>query len=401
MRKKNILLIVASSFLLLSITLHTPIGSQFHLQIIKSVKADPGTIIVPTNYTKIQEAINAAEFGDIIYVYNGTYYEHVVVNKTVALIGENKSTTIIDGGGTGIVVRSNVSDVEIRGFTIQNGGDFPDSGISIGSCINNTIHDNIIRDNPYGITLIGSNGCSVINNLIMNCSWAGIQIKDSSNNDIYENTMAYNSYGVWITSPTSLNSEFYHNNFIDNLNSPQSFGLNITWDNGTEGNYWDDYTGVDDDGDGIGNTQTPHLGLDNNPLIIPTRPFPVVVDSVIYLVAMLSNSTVSSFYFTQPPKEIGFYVNGPLNTTGFCGICVPTALMNNTYKVFVNGTEVPYTTLPSSNSTYSCLYFTYNHSAQEVLIIPEFSVGIFLLLFIILTLFAVNPSKRKKGTSQL
>jgi len=73
MRKKNILLIVASSLLLLSITLYTPIGSQFNLQIIKPVKAYSKTIIVPTNYTKIQEAINAAEPEDIIYVYNGTY----------------------------------------------------------------------------------------------------------------------------------------------------------------------------------------------------------------------------------------------------------------------------------------------------------------------------------------
>jgi parallel beta-helix repeat protein len=271
MRKKNILLIVASSLLLLSITLYTPIGSQFNLQIIKPVKAYSKTIIVPTNYTKIQEAINAAEPEDIIYVYNGTYFEHVVVNKTVTLIGENRSTTIIDGEGTGIVIRSNVSDVEISGFTIQNGGDFPYSGVVVGSCINNTIRDNIIRNNAYGLTLIGSNGCSIINSLITNCSWAGIQIKDSSNNDIYENTITYNSYGVWITSPSSLNSKFYHNNFIDNLNQASDFGSGTIWDDGypSGGNYWSDYTGEDLDSDGIGDTYIPHLGLDNYPLMKP------------------------------------------------------------------------------------------------------------------------------------
>lgn len=268
MRKKGILLIVASSLLLLSITLHTPIGSQLHLQIIKSVKATPAEITVQPDGS-IQEAINNASAGDTIVVKAGTYYEHVVVNKTVTLIGENKSTTIIDGEGTGIVIRSNVSDVEIRGFTIQNGGDFPYSGVVVGSCINNTIRDNIIRNNAYSLTLIGSNGCSIINSLITNCSWAGIQIKDSSNNDIYENTITYNSYGVWITSQSSLNNTLYHNNFIDNLSPPQSFGLNTTWDNGTEGNYWSDYTGEDLNSDGIGDTSTPHLGLDNYPLMKP------------------------------------------------------------------------------------------------------------------------------------
>ena len=270
MRKKNILLIVASSLLLLSITLYTPIGSQFNLQIIKPVKAYSKTIIVPTNYTKIQEAINAAEPEDIIYVYNGTYYEHVVVNKTVTLIGENKSTTIIDGEGTEIVIRSNVSDVEISGFTIQNGGDFPYSGVVVGSCINNTIRDNIIKNNAYGLTLIGSNGCSIINNLIMNCSWAGIQIKNSDNNDIYGNTIVNNSWGIEILTESAFNNTFYHNNFIDNLYQVQSFAPTTNWDNGTEGNYWSDYTGEDLDSDGIGDT--PHaiqFGTDYYPLMKP------------------------------------------------------------------------------------------------------------------------------------
>jgi len=218
---------------------------------IRLAKAEPTTWTVDddvgADFTGIQDAINAASPGDTIYVYNGTYPEHVVVNKTVTIIGENKSATIVDGEGTGIVIHSNVADVEIGGFTIQNGGVYPNSGMIIGSCVNNTIRDNIIRNNAYGITLIGSNGCNIINNLIINCSWAGIQIKDSSNNDIYENTIMNNSEGVWATSGSSLLNRLYHNSFIDNLNQATDFGNETSWDDGypSGGNYWSDYTGND------------------------------------------------------------------------------------------------------------------------------------------------------------
>ena len=56
----------------------------------------PPSLNIPPDYQKIQQAINHANSGDTIFIHNGTYFENVVVNKSLSLIGENQNTTIID-----------------------------------------------------------------------------------------------------------------------------------------------------------------------------------------------------------------------------------------------------------------------------------------------------------------
>jgi len=75
------------------------------------------------DYTRIQDAIDNATEGDTVYVFNGTYYENIVVNKTINLIGEDRSpwnASVIDGGGSGDVVHVSADRVNISGFTINN-----------------------------------------------------------------------------------------------------------------------------------------------------------------------------------------------------------------------------------------------------------------------------------------
>ncbi|MEM3011174.1 MAG: hypothetical protein QXE76_05130 [Candidatus Bathyarchaeia archaeon] len=62
-----------------------------------TVSATPNIIRVPQDYPTIQEAINAATSGDTILVAAGTYYEHVIINKTVSLKGEGPNVSVIDG----------------------------------------------------------------------------------------------------------------------------------------------------------------------------------------------------------------------------------------------------------------------------------------------------------------
>jgi hypothetical protein len=111
-----------------------------------------------------------------------------------------------------------------------------------------------------------------------------------------------------------------------------------------------------------------------------------------YHVQTLCNSTISDFQLNGTAIRVN--VSGKNGNTGFCGICIPTALMNGTYRVFVNGTELSSSLLSCSNNTNSCLYFNYRHSTQEVIIILEFPSFLILPLFIVVTLLAVIVYKK-------
>jgi len=198
MNKKFALMVFTSVFLLLVI---------IRVQFITSASVDPAIIRVPKNYSTIQEAINAASSGDIILVAAGTYYEHLTINKSLTLIGEDKSNTIIDGNGTDSVMRITSGNVNISGFTVQNSGNSSllDSGIFIESnSSGNTISGNTITSNDYGILLNHSSGNVISNNHISNNEggfpgllWGGgICLSYGSNNTISDNIMTNNLVSV-------------------------------------------------------------------------------------------------------------------------------------------------------------------------------------------------------------
>jgi len=236
-------------------------------------------------YPSIQNAVNTATEGDTIYVSLGTYFENIVVSKTISLIGENKISTVIEGYGDGVALTANNSHIE--GFTIKNSS----LGISVYSS-NNSISGNVLINNWNGILLGTYMGKSCGGNRILNNDFlsneAGINGTtwystinsnffcnnsigllfymsnfSSKNNTINENTFQTNTYrGVGLINSTQ--NEFYHNNFINNTASADSTNI---WDNGCEGNYWSNYNGSDLDGDGVGDTNLPWEGVDNYPLM--------------------------------------------------------------------------------------------------------------------------------------
>jgi parallel beta-helix repeat protein len=163
----------------------------------------------PNNYTKIQDAINDAGNGDTIFVYDDSspYNESVVITKSISLIGEDKQTTIIDGGKTlnEPVINITADGVMVQGFTIQNKWTDIDNGIMISSN-NNLIKDNIIKDNSIGILLNGwipgiphySNSSIVEDNDIYENHETGVYVIYSYFNTISNNRISSNTNGIYL-----------------------------------------------------------------------------------------------------------------------------------------------------------------------------------------------------------
>lgn len=146
------------------------------------------------NYTSIQAAIYAPETlnGHTIFVDSGTYNENVVVTKSVSLIGESSSNTVIDGGGASspVVFVNHVNDVTISEFTIQNG----EKSIYILNSQNTVVTGNTIKDNHGGINVDYSEYSTISGNFITNNTWSGIELRNTVNSFVSENTVADNKF---------------------------------------------------------------------------------------------------------------------------------------------------------------------------------------------------------------
>jgi len=269
----------------------------------------------PGNYSKIQDAIDNASYLDTVFVYSGTYDEHIIIDKPILVVGQNKENTIIDGHGYDTVLIT-VNFVRIKGFTIEYGG----SGVIVFDSNDCKINDNIIRFNDHhGVYTISSLGIQISENTISNNVLDGINydmsmmgcianniIADNGQsglyldgnsiyNEIFENKFLKNQNGIGISGQSGRNryyeniikgnsgkgvnifqgcidNWFFHNDFIKNGQSACDRSIN-KWDDGEKGNFWDDYDGKDlFPRDGIGDT--PYIipggkNQDNYPLMEP------------------------------------------------------------------------------------------------------------------------------------
>ena len=120
--------------------------------------------------------------------------------------------------------------------------------------------------NDKGIVLRTSSNNTIRNNKLVSINFHGFYLLHSHNNTFYENTLLNSTYGMSILHSTR--NTIYHNNFIGNKKQQYQVGCSSVWHNQAgEGNHWSDYNGTDTNGDGIGDTSIPHLGVDYHPLM--------------------------------------------------------------------------------------------------------------------------------------
>jgi hypothetical protein len=81
----------------------------------------------------IQDAIDVCEAGDTVLVDNGTYYENLVINTPISLIGSSMDSTVIDGRGKGIITINTNTNISIENFLIYGKGVSQPSSIVIRS----------------------------------------------------------------------------------------------------------------------------------------------------------------------------------------------------------------------------------------------------------------------------
>jgi parallel beta-helix repeat protein len=166
------------------------------------------------NFSKIQAAIDDKDTkdGHTITVYSGVYYENVVVDKSLILIGN--SQPVVDAGGEGSAITLCADGITLIGFTTTNSGREIGAGITVTSC-NNIITGNNASSNDDGISFWYSSNNIITGNDIRSNNDNGIYLSPySSNNILTGNNVSNNDNGICLVY--SNNNTITGNTFFSN-----------------------------------------------------------------------------------------------------------------------------------------------------------------------------------------
>jgi len=278
-----------------------------------------------TQVHTVQEGIDNITSTGTVYIWDGSYSENVIVNKTVSIIGNGSSVVTVDSGETLSAFNVTSDYVNISGVKATNSGSvlYADAGIFINANYTNVSNcncssnngDGIIVGDDYGlhnnieiynctiysnaddgIMLQQANHCTIINNTIRSNSDDAIYFVFalSHNNTAYNNNCTDNNHSVYLDY---AKDNMIYNNYFGNTsladhdggntwNTTKVLGTNIIGGSYLGGNYWSDYTGYDSDADGLGDTDLPHncseliqIGGDYHPLTTFTSYIDVSIEN--------------------------------------------------------------------------------------------------------------------------
>jgi parallel beta-helix repeat protein len=204
----------------------------------------------------------------ITYTFTSDIFDNSIVIERDNIVVDGTGFTLQGESAAG----SNGIDLTGRtNVTIKNIVIACARGISLADSSGNSISGNSIAPN-YGnaIYLSNSSGNSISGNNITANYGSGVFLEYySSNNTISENNIENNTFVGIKIMPNSNDNKICHNNFMNNTINASASGISNVWDDGSKGNYWSDYSGIDANHDGIGDT--PYIinvnNIDHYPLI--------------------------------------------------------------------------------------------------------------------------------------
>jgi parallel beta-helix repeat protein len=217
---------------------------------------------------------NLPDTGALVWLYNSSY--NTVINNNASYCHYYGILVELQSHHNTII--KNLGSYNIQsGIALYSGSSF------------NIVEDNTVYLNPIGIHLYTSSS----NNTI-------------KGNHIYNNTLI----GLQVV-PSATNNIIYLNCFINNMIHANDDGVDNIWDFGGKGNYWDNYTGIDANNDGIGDLPYNITGaagsLDNFPLMkcptpssaggIPGYELSIVIVGILI-------SSISVIYLTFKEKKL-------------------------------------------------------------------------------------------------
>ncbi len=218
------------------------------------------------NVTITQNYATGNEYGIIIYdstgnvtaVINnasGNTYNGIDVSTDCTDI-HVENNLVVGNGIQGISLWDNVTLSTVTGNN-ASGNTF--EGLYIFNTFNTTFVDNLVLGNQFRGVIIsdGAGNNTFSNNSIANNLGAGIEAFSSSRNNTFIANNITNNIGVGVILNTGCNGNLlYLNRFASNgAGNARDDAVFNHWDNGSIGNYWQNYTGIDDDDDGIGDAK--------------------------------------------------------------------------------------------------------------------------------------------------